>query len=101
MSSAIFRTWWARAAVVLVIAVGLDLFTEDMRARLEFEQRAFAFVNRWIRAGAAPVDTVVVVVGDDEFWGPELQGRTPISRSYVAALVTKLDTMNAALIALD
>jgi CHASE2 domain-containing sensor protein len=48
-----------------------------------------------------PKRTVLVLITDEEFWKPPLEGRRPISRDYLAKLVRKLAEANPAVIALD
>jgi CHASE2 domain-containing sensor protein len=48
-----------------------------------------------------PKRTVLVLINDQEFWGPPLDGRRPIKRDYLANLVRKLADANPAVIALD
>jgi CHASE2 domain-containing sensor protein len=49
----------------------------------------------------ASTRTVVVLIGDDEFWNGELARRIPLKRDYLACLLLKLDEANPAAIALD
>lgn len=45
--------------------------------------------------------TVMVLIGDDEYWRGELARRTPLKRDYLARLLFKLDQANPAAIGLD
>src|SRR5439155_19524188 len=46
-------------------------------------------------------NTVVVTIGDEEYWNGELERRVPVKRDYLAKLVQALDKLNPAVIALD
>ena len=46
-------------------------------------------------------NTVVVLIGDDEYWRSIPAGRVPIRRDYLANLVLALDSLEPALIAID
>jgi CHASE2 domain-containing sensor protein len=48
-----------------------------------------------------PKRTVLVLINDQEFWGPPLDGRRPIKRNYLAKLVRQLGEANPEVIALD
>ena len=54
-------------------------------------------------SGKYPYDknTVVVLIGDKEFWGTELARRSPLNREYLARLVVALDKLDPKVIALD
>jgi len=60
---------------------------------------------RWLqgsgRSTFRPKWTVVVMIGDEEYWGSSLAGRSPLKRNYLADLITKLDSLDPAAIALD
>jgi len=43
----------------------------------------------------------VILIGDKEYWGPVLAGRSPLRRDYLAQLIDRLDQADASLIALD
>ena len=45
--------------------------------------------------------TVMVLIGDEEYWKGELARRTPLKREYLAKLLYKLDLANPAAIGLD
>ncbi len=46
-------------------------------------------------------DTVVILIGDEEYWKGEPAGRVPIKRDYLAKLVQALNELDPAVIALD
>lgn len=48
-----------------------------------------------------PRRTVLVLIGDEEYWKGEAESRSPIKRDYLAKLVQAADAYNPALIALD
>ena len=63
-------------------------------------------VSQWLQRKLTPRDayaqrTVVVLIGDEEYWKGELASRAPIKRSYLAKLVRALDAADPAIIAID
>jgi len=48
-----------------------------------------------------PKRTVLVLINDQEFWGPPFDGRRPIKRDELAKVVRKVADANPAVIALD
>jgi len=48
-----------------------------------------------------PNSTVLVFVGDQEYWSDELAGRSPIKRDYLARVIEAVDKAGANVIALD
>lgn len=48
-----------------------------------------------------PKRTVLVLINDQEFWGPPLDGRRPLKRNYLAKLIRQLGEANPEVIALD
>jgi CHASE2 domain-containing sensor protein len=48
-----------------------------------------------------PKRTVLVLINDQEFWGPPLYGSRPINREYLKNLIEKVAAANPAVIALD
>lgn len=60
-----------------------------------------SFLYRLTPRAPHPKRTVLVLINDQEFWGPPLDGRRPLKRDYIAKLVCKLGEANAEVIALD
>lgn len=63
-------------------------------------------VSQWLQRKLTPRQayaqrTVVVLIGDEEYWKGELASRAPIKRSYLAKLVLALDAADPAIIAID
>lgn len=48
-----------------------------------------------------PRRTALVMIGDDEFWGRELERRLPLKRRYLERLLHRLDLANPSVIAFD
>jgi CHASE2 domain-containing sensor protein len=61
----------------------------------------YQYQTKSIRPRSYDQRTVIVLVGDDEYWRGELARRAPIKRDYLAKLVRALDTYDPAIIALD
>jgi CHASE2 domain-containing sensor protein len=48
-----------------------------------------------------PRNTVLVMIGDEEYWKGELAGRVPIKRDYLAKLIEAVGSANPAVIGVD
>ena len=69
---------------------------------MDLRYRAYqSFLYRLTPRAPHPKRTVLVLINDQEFWGPPLDGRRPIKRDYLANLVRKLGDANPEVIALD
>ena len=95
------RGYWIRAFVILIVCVFATSYVE--RA-LDLEQARYWWYQKLTELEHRPLmprDVKVVLIGDAEHWGPELNGITPTKRSYLAKLVDRLSQYNAKAIALD
>lgn len=106
------RTYWRKqlvhwGGVTILIAAGiwvghlLEQHHVWLRERYRVTQGLQDFA-RWISGKEArDKHTTVVLIGDEEFWGPELAGRNPVNREYLARLVQSLNRFEPRVIALD
>lgn len=96
------RSYWLLAGFLLAVGmiVGHLLGTHSF-----WVAARYYVYNVLQKASAHPLRastrTVVVLIGDEEFWNGELARRTPLKRDYLACLLLKLDEANPAVIALD
>jgi CHASE2 domain-containing sensor protein len=62
---------------------------------------AYGWLHRLNPRAAVADHTVLVVIGDDEYWAGPLAARAPLKRDYLARIVRALDAANVSVIALD
>jgi len=94
--------YWLKVVALIVggIFVGHWLEKQDVATTLRFK------IHQAMTLALSPrqpyvTRTVVVLIGDDEFWKGELAMRTPTRRDYLARVVNALDAADASVIALD
>jgi len=92
-------------ALEIAIVVALGLYVEH-----QLNERQYWIAERYSLYQALqgltprkprPQRTVLVLIGDDEYWKDRLAGRVPIKRDYLADLVKKIAEAGPAVIALD
>jgi CHASE2 domain-containing sensor protein len=94
-------TYWVTAAVFAVIGYAVSHGLDSVTAWLDLKYSAYVVMQN-LRGGPDRVPQVVLVgIGDNEFYGHELQARRPLKRDYLARLVAKLAEANPRLIGLD
>lgn len=94
--------YWLNVGVLIIlgIVVGHWLEKQDVATRLRYR------IHQVITRAYSPrqpyvTRTVVVLIGDDEYWKGELAMRIPTKRDYLARVVKALDQADASVIALD
>jgi CHASE2 domain-containing sensor protein len=98
------RGWWYWLRVFFLIALGIYLGhkLEERELWTEVRYSAYQWLDGLSPNPPSPDNTALVLIGDDEYWSSELDGREPIRRDYIARLVETLDSdANPAVIALD
>jgi CHASE2 domain-containing sensor protein len=95
------RHYWVMTVLILVVATaGSSSVYGYLNLR---DARSYLF-QRLLEGGLnppEPKDIKIVLIGDDDYYGSELNGRRPIKRRYLAELVDKLVALNVHVIALD
>lgn len=93
--------YWLRALVL----IALGIFVGDWLGRQNIGSSARSGVFRVLQQlrprSSFPQHTVVVLIGDEEYWSSGLEGRVPIRRDYLAQLVRQIDYAGPSVIALD
>jgi len=93
--------YWALVVALIVTGVYVGEFCEERDYALEqryWVYQKLLYLTPWkMRAH----QTAAVLVGDKEYYGQELQGRTPVSRRYLANLIRAIDACNPRMIAID
>jgi CHASE2 domain-containing sensor protein len=96
---------WGGVAILIAAGIWVGRLMEHhhiwLRERYSVTQGLHDFA-RWISGKEArDKHSTVVLIGDEEFWGPELAGRNPVSREYLSRLVQSLGRFEPRVIALD
>lgn len=94
---------WHWLAAIALIAIGL--FGEHLMDRHmvweRFRYRLYRSVQVLDLHPVRPKRTMLILIGDDEYWDGELARRVPIKRDYLAKLVTAIDKAEPSVIVLD
>lgn len=96
---------WGGLTLLIVLGIYLGGLLERhqiwLRERYRVTQGMHDLARRISGKTAYDKQTTVVLIGDHEFWGPELAHRSPLDRSYLARLLKSLDRFAPRVIALD
>lgn len=92
--------------LVVILLIGVGTFVGHrvgesgiwMQYRYKIYQK---FLYQLTPKAPHPKRTVLVLINDQEFWSPPLEGRRPVKRDYLAKLIRKLGDANPEVIALD
>jgi CHASE2 domain-containing sensor protein len=94
------RAYWSIVIVLTVAGVCIGKFCEDndlaLRERYWIYQ-SFLHITPW---KATAYQTAVVLIGEEDYW-KTLEGRSPVSRRYIASLLRAVDACSPRMIALD
>ena len=93
--------YWIGALAVLIVATLIAPYVEDQLGIVKLRYGLYQQMTQLEWRPLLPRFVKVVLIGDREHWGSELQGIVPIKREYLARLVDKLAADNATVIALD
>jgi hypothetical protein len=98
------RGWrhWAVAAVLIFIGVEVGHLMDHYGVAMAWRYRIYQLIEHLSpRRAERAKSTVLILIGDEEYWKGELARRSPIKRSYLAKLVKRLDEANVKAIAID
>lgn len=91
--------YWAVAATIILVGYFTSHRLAQPLAPLRYR------IDRAVRAASPfptdPAFTVLVLIDDDAYWGPELAHSNPLKREYLATLIGNVASFNPAVIALD
>jgi len=90
--------------VVLLLVLGTLIGQWLGRSNVGIHLRYWTYQNvlqALIPRHPYPKRTVMVLLGDDEFWNGYLARRTPLKRDYLAKLVSRIGEANPEIVALD
>jgi CHASE2 domain-containing sensor protein len=93
---------WLIAGALIFFGTLLGHWIGSHNVWIDLRYQTYQFFQERLQPRAPyPKRTVVVSIGDDEFWYGPLAHRTPLKRDYLANLLLKLDAANPEVIALD
>jgi CHASE2 domain-containing sensor protein len=95
-------THWIIAAALIFFGTIFGHWLGSHNVWIDLRYQTYQFFQEHLQPRAPyPKRTVVVLIGDDEFWNGPLAHRTPLNREYLASLLLKIDAANPEVIALD
>jgi CHASE2 domain-containing sensor protein len=95
------RTYWVVVFLAIGVGAAADWYWENQDSALPpryWIYQQLLYLTPW---KARANRTALVIVGDKEYWGPDLAGRSPIRRDYLAKLIRAIDAAEPQLIAID
>jgi CHASE2 domain-containing sensor protein len=93
--------YWVSAALLILSGTYVGDLLGRSPCWVDLRYKLYQRQTKSIRPKLYAQRTVIVLVGDDEYWKGELSRRIPIKRDYLAKLIRALDSHNPAIIALD
>lgn len=95
---------WIWAGILIVAGIFFSSWLEEHYKLLDMRYRSFAFtqrLNAYWHGELYDESTIVVLIGDEEFWKGSYEGRLPLNKQSLSELVTALDKYQPKVIALD
>jgi len=92
--------YWATVLILVLVGIFLGKWLEVQEFALRPRYRIYQSIQQGPRKPFVQ-RTVIVLIGDEEYWKGDLARRVPIKRDYLAKLISQLDKLDPAVIALD
>jgi hypothetical protein len=93
---------WIRFAALLALASYLGHVLGESNRYTDLRYAIYQDQLKLQRRGQAyPQHTVLVLLDDDDYWGNEFEGRRPLKRDQLAALIDRLDQAGVNTVAVD
>lgn len=95
---------WFYAMVLIVAGILVADWLEGKYAFLDLRYRAYQTTQdfaAWMKGELYDHNTVLVLIGDDEFWQGTFEGRLPINQKSLAELINAVDQYQPRVIAVD
>jgi len=92
--------YWIQAAIFIGIGLWAGEWIAHQNIWMSWRRSCYQWLHDRVPLKPQPA-SVLVLIGDDEYWDEELAGRVPINRGYLAKLVTAVAAESPAVIALD
>lgn len=93
--------YWFRVFCLIALGMMVGNWLEKQHVAMEVRYRIYQFMQRFSPHKGYAQRTVLVLIGDEEYWKGEPARRSPIKRDYLAKLISALDKADPTLIALD
>lgn len=93
--------YWLTVLVLVGGGTMVGHHLEEKGAWVELRYRIYQLMEKLSHRQSYARNTVVILIGDEEYWKGELARRVPIKRSYLAKLLRALDAADPAVIAID
>jgi CHASE2 domain-containing sensor protein len=93
---------WLRFAVLLAGGSWLGHLLSESKALTTLRYTLYSEQLKMQQRGQLyPQKVALVLLEDDDYWGPDFQARTPLKRDQLGSLLEKLNAAGANIIALD
>lgn len=95
---------WIYAAFLIFIGIYIGSWLESKHAFLDIRYQAHQLTQEWgsrLRGDLYDHNTVLVLIGDDEYWKGNYEGRRPINKQNLADLISKVEQYSPRVIAVD
>ncbi len=95
---------WLYAALLIAAGIWVGDLLEEKQAFLDLRYRAYQITQDAagsLKGELYDHNTILVLIGDDEYWKGPYEGRRPINRESLGQLVAALDKYDPKVIALD
>jgi len=93
--------YWSKVAILIVVGIFVGDWLTESEYWIDQRYRIYQFLQNRLPRKPHPQRTVLVLIGDYEYWRGELAGRAPIKRDYLAKVLEVLDSANPAVIAFN
>jgi hypothetical protein len=91
--------YWVLSVLAIIAGIVASYLLEENYVWIETRYHTYQVLQWFLPHPPEPQETVLVMIGDDEYWTGDLAQR--IRRDYLARVVTALETCNPSVIALD
>jgi CHASE2 domain-containing sensor protein len=96
------RVYWISFVIMLLMGIGLGHYLSETPRLEDVRNSIYQHQINMQRHGLTyPQRTSLILLDDGDYWGNEFQGRTPLRRDRLAALLDRLNAARVNIIALD
>lgn len=94
--------YWVRTLALIIVGLLVGHWLEETETWTAARYRVYQWLDSVDPWGAPkPRDSILILIGDDEYWAGDLAGRAPLKRDYLGRLVEAVAQLEPAVIALD
>jgi CHASE2 domain-containing sensor protein len=96
------RVYWISFVIMLLMGIAFGHYLSETPRLEDVRNAIYQYQINMQRHGLSyPQRTSLILLDDGDYWGDEFQGRTPLRRDRLAALIDKLNAARVNIIALD